>query len=374
MPQAYAAAPAPGYEEAAYDATAPASGHYDDRTYQPDPRLTAIGEDDYDDPPHGRRRGGLVLVVAILGLAVVGTAGAFAFRSVFSDGKSDSGSRVILADTRPAKIVPDTSGNETGSTKTIYDRINDRGQTERVVPREEQPVEVKDPSRSNIPRVVFPGAPNIPAQTAPVAVPADGAVASNDRPPAGFSTAPKRVRTITIRPGAPSGTPEAVSAPTIATPPVVRSEARRRSAAADAPGTRSVVASAERASPPPVRQPERTQPSSSGPLSIAPRGDDEGSPAAAAPSRVASAPASGGFAVQISSQRSQNEARASFRALQSRFAGVLGGQQSFVRRVDLGSRGVYYRTLIGPFGSLDEASAFCGRLKSAGGQCIVQRN
>ena len=82
-------------------AVPPAEDHYDDRTYQPDPQLALAGEDDYDDPPRGRRRGGLVLVVAVLGLAVVGTAGAFAFRSMFTDGKSDSGSRVISGRHKP---------------------------------------------------------------------------------------------------------------------------------------------------------------------------------------------------------------------------------------------------------------------------------
>jgi SPOR domain len=29
--------------------------------------------------------------------------------------------------------------------------------------------------------------------------------------------------------------------------------------------------------------------------------------------------------------------------------------------------------MVGPFGSSDEASKLCGRLKSAGGSCFVQR-
>jgi sporulation related protein len=29
---------------------------------------------------------------------------------------------------------------------------------------------------------------------------------------------------------------------------------------------------------------------------------------------------------------------------------------------------------VGPFGTSDEASQFCGSLKSAGGQCVIQRN
>ena len=37
----------------------------------------------YDDEPRGGRRKGLLTVVAVLGLAVIGTAGAFGYRSMF---------------------------------------------------------------------------------------------------------------------------------------------------------------------------------------------------------------------------------------------------------------------------------------------------
>src|SRR5690606_14825021 len=120
------------------------------------------------------------------------------------------------------------------------------------------------------------------------------------------------------------------------------------------------------------RRPERTQPSDSGPLPIGPGAANDEPPAQPARTRLASATASGGYAVQISEQRSQGEARAAFRSLQRRFSSVLSGQQSFVRRVKIPNRGVYYRTLVGPFASVDEEGSFCSRLKSAGGQCIVQ--
>jgi hypothetical protein len=83
---------------------------------------------------------------------------------------------------------------------------------------------------------------------------------------------------------------------------------------------------------------------------------------------------SGGYLVQVSSQRNEADAQASFRALQNRFPSVLGSRSLLVKRADLGAKGVYYRAMVGPFGSSDEASRFCGSLKSAGGQCVVQRN
>ena len=78
--------------------------------------------------------------------------------------------------------------------------------------------------------------------------------------------------------------------------------------------------------------------------------------------------------VQVSSQRSEADAQASFKALQSKFPTVLGSQSPLIKRADLGDKGVYYRAMVGPFGSADEASQFCGNLKTAGGQCVVQRN
>jgi cell division septation protein DedD len=53
---------------------------------------------------------------------------------------------------------------------------------------------------------------------------------------------------------------------------------------------------------------------------------------------------------------------------------VLGSRQANIRRADLGDKGVYYRAQIGPFATSDQANAFCGDLKAAGGQCIVQHN
>jgi hypothetical protein len=78
--------------------------------------------------------------------------------------------------------------------------------------------------------------------------------------------------------------------------------------------------------------------------------------------------------VQLSSQRSEPEAQASFRALQSKFPNLLSDRQPIIRRADLGDKGIYFRTMVGPFASIDQAREFCGNLKSAGGQCVVPIN
>ncbi|MGD1213232.1 MAG: SPOR domain-containing protein [Candidatus Acidiferrales bacterium] len=49
------------------------------------------------------------------------------------------------------------------------------------------------------------------------------------------------------------------------------------------------------------------------------------------------------------------------------------GREPIVRRVDLGTKGVYYRALVGPFTSAEAVTGACITLKAAGGNYIVQR-
>jgi cell division septation protein DedD len=109
----------------------------------------------------------------------------------------------------------------------------------------------------------------------------------------------------------------------------------------------------------PARRPEPTRTASA--------------PAAAAPAPAA-ASHSGGYTVQVSAQRSEAEAQAAFRTLQGKYPSQLGGRQPIIKRADLGSKGVYYRALVGPFASSGEATQLCQSLKAAGGSCLIQRN
>jgi cell division protein FtsN len=123
--------------------------------------------------------------------------------------------------------------------------------------------------------------------------------------------------------------------------------------------------------------------SSNAPLSLSPGAS---SARASAPMRTASvgstqlaspaaaASRTGAYAVQVSSQRSEAEAQSAFRSLQGKFPSQLGSQQVLIHKADLGAKGTYYRALVGPFANANDATQLCSSLKSAGGQCIVQRN
>jgi len=379
--QRYAAArpaPAPDYQQPsdyrqpAYDEADPEPdpARYDEALYgqletgaEETPHDPAYGEDayayqdGYDDGAEElpqRRRGGIVTVAAVLALAVIGTGAAFAYRTYV--GTPHSGEPpIIRADAGPTKIVPAPSD---GSAK-VPDRMSTGDGAEKIVPREEAPVDVNSRAGQSGPRVVFPplnqnGNPPSAASVAPSGSPL--AAGGNGTLP---NAEPRKVKTLSVH----GDQADATAAPVGAAPPAAAKPAKMAAASAQATAPRTPASAAN----------------ASAPLSLVPQGNQAApaarvastAPAPIAPSGGAS---SGGYLVQVSSQRNEADAQASYRALQGKFPGVLGSHSPLIKRADLGEKGVYYRAMVGPFGSPDEATQFCSSLKTAGGQCVVQRN
>jgi hypothetical protein len=316
-----------------------------------------------------------MVVMAIAGvaaLAVIGTAGAFGYRALVGSAGSTKPPPVIKADTAPSKIVPATTGKDTQSNKLITDRVNERGQSEKLVSREEQPMD--RPTAAAL------------SQSGPQMALGSGVVGSE----------PKKVRTIAIHPDQPvadaaPSTMSAAAAPARPAPALAP-----RAAAAPprpAPDTTADVEEGAPAAPTRSAQPPRQAAAASGnsPLSLNPNAAPSraaptpapAAPAPAAPARTAAvapqAPAAAstggsGSYVQVSSQRSEGEAQAAFRSLQAKFPDQLGGRQPSIHKADLGAKGTYYRAMVGPFANAGEASQLCSSLKAAGGQCLVQKN
>jgi SPOR domain len=358
------------YDEALYGQIGTGvQGYQREQAYPDDP----FGyQDDYEEEEEeqsGRRGGGLKTVAAVLVLAVLGTGAALGYRAYFGSTRNGE-PPIIRADNSPTKVVPPTDG----STK-VPDRLGSNDGSEKIVPREEAPVDIN--TRSVGPRVVFPplnqnGNPPSPASVspntmsatsgAPVVVPGSGTgtLANNE---------PRRVKTLSVRGDQPDGT----AAPTSAAPP----PASPKSAAA---------------AKPPRNPPSSANASANGPLSLSPQGaDSAAAPAAPAPrARVAattspvqaepdsggaaSSGSSGGYMVQVSSQPSEGVAQASYKSLQTKFSSILGGHDAVIQRADLADKRVVYRAMVGPFSSREEALQLCTTLKTAGGQCFVPRN
>jgi sporulation related protein len=369
-----AAAPEPNYRDAppfAEDEPEPDPSRYDDALYgQADPGTEEPQYDQAEDDPYGyqdgygddsaeeeepvrKRGGGLMTVAIVLGLAVVGTGGAFAYRTYVGTPRTGE-PPIIRADAGPTKIVPSPANG----TSKLPDRMVAGDGTEKIVPREEAPMDVNAKSG---PRVVF---PSLNQNANP---PSPASVASTTLPPASAgngtlsSNEPRKIRTLSVK----GDQPDAAATPVGSTPPPAK----------PTPATRSVAnANASTANAPMPLTPQGGSPPAAAPadtraarVAAANPNPDQAAPAA-------SASAGGGYLVQVSSQRNEADAQASFRALQGKFPAVLGSREPVIKRADLGEKGVYYRAMVGPFGSSDEATQFCGSLKTAGGQCVIQRN
>jgi SPOR domain len=369
----------------------------------------ALEDYEEEEAPPGKRRG-FATVAAVLGLVVLGTAGAFAYHAMFGGSMLPSLPPIIKADDSPNKIVPAGSSTAASGQANASKSVS----PDKLVSREEKPVDVPVPA--NTPRVVStipifpdpnaglqssvaggqgmtqgmtqgatqgmtagsvaggPGAavPGYGGSVAPApAMPLPGmagqgaatGAAMQAQPPAAASSGTKKIHTVAIHPGQ-SGDADA----TAAAPPAAAAPARAPAPSRPA-APRPLAATAPQGG--------------NAPLSIVPSQGD--TPVArtrtavarpAAPSAAAEpAPsAGGGYSVQVSSQRSEAEAQSAYRGLQAKYPSQLSGHTPTVRQVDLGDKGVFYRTLVGPYGSAEQAAQMCSSLKAAGGSCIVQRN
>src|SRR5215510_7872082 len=164
-------------------------GTRDERStyFEDDAPLSEQEDDDaYDDPPRTRRRGGLLTAVTLIGCAMIGTAGAYGYRTYYSSPSSNRVPPVISAETSPTKVV---SASEGPTGKFIQDRVRDVAPPERVVSREEQPVEIRPSSSAR-------GVPPQSSQSGGFPPPSAGGSAASS----GSANSPdaKRVRTLTI--------------------------------------------------------------------------------------------------------------------------------------------------------------------------------
>lgn len=339
--------------------------------YEPGPDAYESYEIEEDQPERrGRRR--LLLIGGALVVVIAAVAGSYAFL-VSPKGPSGTAGQppVIRAEQGPNKVVPNQPAKEQASgdgQKLIYDRVGGSATTgnEQVVSSEEQPVDVSQAAQPQ-PRVI---------QTAPSSTtPTNAAPASAE---------PKRVRTLTVRADgtiveddatpmpAATGSVQSSAQPTVSTPIPLNAGTGEPVSTNPTPlaATPSIVNNV-----PNPTSPARVATTTPPPAPAA-------TPAPAAPAtRTTAAPAasatpvpSGAYVVQIASVRSEAEAQSTWRAMQSKYAGLLSGQPFSVKRADLGDRGVYYRAQVGSFGSREDAVGLCEALRSQGGDCMVQRN
>jgi SPOR domain len=391
------------------------------------------GEDE-NAPPYGeevavaeglrRPRRSLIVVGAVVAVALVGGVAVAMFRS---GGASSGPPPTIVADGAPTKITPDdapsaASSDADAQNKLIYDRVNSAEANTNTTLLTPDSGPIKDPASTGaadnaISRVILPGGPGFDAPTAEGATqaPAPGSAAAanpaaNDSADVDESMGPRKVRTVVVRPDgtilsnntapaaaepAPAPPPAASAGPAPAAPVTDDTAAIAGSNALAITSDRSAAAAGP-ASPPNVAAPPAPAnnvvpapaPVAAAPVApAAPIKPTKAKPAPA-PAAVAAAdpidvtpggaaPASAqsvanGVLVQISSQRSEDAARATYRDLQTRYPNILGKYEVNLQRADVPVRGTFFRVRVGPFSATD-AQRLCDDLKSAGGDCVLAK-
>jgi hypothetical protein len=317
----------------------------------------AYGAHDYhDDLPSPRWRDRLVMAIAVIALAGLGAVGAFAYRAVFGGAALPALPPLIEAENGPNKNVPNYGdARPSNSSQTS---IATAGSSEKFVSR--WPADIQEPPKKTAPISPNPSASPPSALGSGAIAPAPAAAPPAVAPPATASVAPpssepKKIHTVIIRSDGSGQTDTSAAAGPHSTTRTTAPEAKPSAAAAPPVGNQL--------------------------LSLAP--DAHGHAAASPPSRspmpvgtgtAAEASSGGGYAVQVASERSAADAHAVFRTLQAKFPNQLGGREPIVRRTDLGAEGIYYRAIVGPFASMEEAAGVCSTLKAAGGNCRVERD
>ncbi|WP_350334164.1 SPOR domain-containing protein [Coralliovum pocilloporae] len=357
---------------------------------------------------------------AVLAVLVIGVGGVFAYRSSSVDATTPP--PIIKADTSPVKAVPDDPGGKEipHQNKAIYDRVGgDNPNAERLVSSEEKPIDLNTSGgERSVTRVISLGGD----QNTGTGEALPGVASTSD---AGIRTGssserigPKKVRTVIVKPdgtivGNEPSAPKPISTTTVAavtpttpettlpSPVSQTSQVDGTTAAANELLGRlnddGVVEQAEGTPanvPIPLARPTPPQPvvtasvaDTTPVVQTQPVAETQSTvttpaaptaPVAETTTPELTRPATGtglrsGYVVQVSSQRSEDQARNAYSSLQRRYPGLLAVQPVHIQPADLGDRGVYYRAGVGPMSTRAEAIKFCENLKAAGADCLVRR-
>ncbi|MBZ8132562.1 SPOR domain-containing protein [Afifella sp. IM 167] len=359
-----------------------------------------------EERPHKKgKRKGLMALAGVLGVVVIG-GGVFAMLGGQENGEPGS-VPVISADGEPVKVAVENAGDSEGDQvgQAVFDRVSGRESNtdEQLVDRNEEPREIA--------RIVLPNAqggeddgkisarisddaqqpelgpevtPIGPKKVRTVIVRPDGTIVQNSEQPAAAASSepteiagpapadePQPVRVQSVRVGSDAAVE---SGNTLGSSPAPVQTGNELMAPTPSETTQVASLPAPRPTPPAMSAPAPTTTTTAAAPTAATQPQMAAPQPAAAPAQPAVTTADpSGWKVQVSSQRTADQARSAFSSLQRRFPSLLANQEPLVREADLGDKGVFYRVQIGPMADRNAAISLCENLKSAGGSCFVTR-
>ncbi|GGA53340.1 SPOR domain-containing protein [Pelagibacterium lentulum] len=362
--------------------------------------------EDVSEKPRRRSRDGIVglVVPALLGTLIIAGLGGIYF--TFFSGEGDTGEAPVLAaDGEPIRIEPEqTTNTTTASQSVVFNELDGNAPTgEEVLVSRDQ---TNGASGNTISQIISSedgeiGLANRAVRT--VTVRPDGTIVTSEDSMAGGTVLP------VDRPDVPAMPDSALANDPIGQAIASAMGAESLSAAtpepaasaSDAGGQSATIAVGEEAptgvgvfdpssqntsqngnAPTPIARPQglsAQQPAVSQPQTLTPPSTTEvatlqqpaATPAPPPATTASNAPIAAW--VQLSSQRSEEVARAGMAELQTRYGSLFNGGELEVSRVDLDDRGIYYRVRLGQ-PSVAEANSVCNAIRAQGGDCFVLNN
>jgi hypothetical protein len=344
------------YETASYLPTLDAPELRAPRSHEAPPAASHDAPEMAEAAPPSRRHW-LRHVAALVVLVAFAGVGWWAYRH-FSGRASNGQIPVVAADQTPEKVPPaDQPANQSQDRQeTVYNQISPGGSTA------QQPEVL-------LPQPEAPATPPSSSAGGATSGAAGSTAAGSNATGAGSSGAASNATSAAAAPAASDASPSSGSG-TLTETLLPSSTGSNPPPAPPAAGASQGTASQA----PAANQAPATQTATTAPSAPAATGTTESGQTdtgAAAPANDAPT-AAGNYRVQLAALKTETDARAAWKRLAAKYPDVLGSMALHLEKIDLGTKGIYYRVQAGPFTDKIAARDVCAKLKAKGQQCLVK--
>lgn len=344
---------------------------YDDQGYAQDDQILANGEyAETEEPavmPASKSRRGLIVAAAFVAAVLIGGGLGFVYKMT-SEASYSSGDEVpvLAADTEPTKSVPEEAQADEGNSKSIYDRLNDNGESSgdgtsvATLGESAETVDIpkaESETASESAEAIMPGMSFADPGNGDGGGAADEAAGTVEASAAEVQPKIRKVEVVQVKPGELIGESTGdlgAADDATATVPVEAAE----------PPAPALDGEALVATPP--KKKKKTLSAAEQVAALAEQDQQAAQPAAA--SAETTKATGSGYVVQAGVAQSSADALAKFADLQQAHSGLLGASEPAIKKSDKG-----FRILIGPPASKQAASTLCTKLKAAGTDCFIRQ-
>lgn len=370
-----------GYDAQGYPQTQPGYGGqysdypqgYADPNYPQDDQILANGEYVETEAPAmapvpTKSRRGLIVAAAFVAAVLIGGGLGFVYKMTSESSFSSNGEPPLLsADTEPVKSIPEETAAVEGSSKSIYDRLNNGDESDGTsvatlgegaetvdIPKSESDASVQD--TEPLMQGMSLADPVGGDDQATAADEAAGTIAASE---AEAQPKIRKVEVVQVKPGELIGESAGdLGAADDATASVPAETADPSAPALDG---EALVAT-------PPKKKKKSQTAAEQVADLVKADPQKAAEPVAAETAAKASGSGSGYVVQAGIAQSSADALAKFADMQQAHSGLLGSSEPAIKKSDKG-----YRILIGPPASKQAATTLCNKLKAAGTDCFIRQ-